>query len=66
MNDRIEQLEIAFTLQENTIDALNKVVTDQQFAIAELKKELQQLRGQIKEMGQDQPISLLDQVPPHY
>lgn len=66
MDDRLTELEIAFSLQEDTLDSLNKVITTLQQDILKLKKELGQIKGQVSKLEGDEPPTLLEQVPPHY
>jgi len=61
MNEaRIIELEIKFSHQDDFIQQLNKIVTEQQQRIERMEKELIELRGAV-EGAKD-----LDSKPPHY
>lgn len=57
---RIIDLEIKFSHQEDFIQQLNKIVTEQQDRIERLEKELIDLRGIVE------AVKDLDSKPPHY
>lgn len=63
-NERLDDLEIKFSYQQETIDALNETVTKQWDLIERLRRQLERLEGQLIEMadgqGGDEP------PPPHY
>jgi SlyX protein len=61
MNEkRIIDLEIKFSHQDDFIQQLNKIVTEQQVRIERLEKELIDLRGVVE------AVKDLDSKPPHY
>lgn len=68
MNDeRIINLEIKFSHQEDFISKLNQVVTEQQKTIERLEKEILDLKRNINSgSGVDSTRSLRDDKPPHY
>ncbi len=57
---RIIELEIKFSHQEEFVQQLNRIVTDQQLRIERLEKELIELRGIVE------AVKDLDSKPPHY
>lgn len=59
-DQRIIELEIKFSLQDDFIQQLNKIVTEQQQRIERLEKELIELRGVVE------AVKDLDSKPPHY
>ena len=64
---RINQLEILYSEQEYTIEALNSVVTKQAQDIEYLNIQLDLLKHQIKEMKKQLPQNnIIDEKPPHY
>ena len=61
MNDaRIIDLEIKFSHQDDFIQQLNKIVTEQQLRIERLEKELLDLRSVVE------AVKDMDSKPPHY
>ena len=64
---RLIDLEIRLTHQEATLQALNDVIADQQRVIDQLRKEVETLKRQIREMS---PASIAapweETPPPHY
>jgi SlyX protein len=68
MNDeRIIGLEIKFAHQEEFLSQLNQVVTLQQKTIERLEKEILDLKSNINSgRGVDGNRSLVDEKPPHY
>lgn len=64
---RIINLEIKFSHQENFIQQLNSVVVSQQETIARLEKEILDLKRNINtEAGVSPTRTLKDDKPPHY
>lgn len=57
---RIIELEIKFSHQEEFVQQLNRIVTDQQLRIERLEKELIELRGIVE------AVKDLDSKPHHY
>lgn len=70
MNDetRLVDIELKLTHQEDTVDALNKIVYEQQKKIDELEKLLTTLARQVKaaadSIGEQRTID--HEKPPHY
>jgi SlyX protein len=67
-NDRLIELEIKAAYQEDLLQTLNKIVSEQQQQIQRLESTCQLLNERIKSlstegMGNDASI---DEVPPHY
>ncbi|MDD1606269.1 MAG: SlyX family protein [Methylococcaceae bacterium] len=67
-DDRIIELEIKAAYQEDLLQALNKIVSEQQQQIQRLESTCQLLNERIKSvstegMGNDASV---DEVPPHY
>ncbi len=63
---RINDLEIKFTLQEDIIAELNDIVTKQQFTIDNLEKTLKQLTALLEEQLSENLQNPLNEKPPHY
>lgn len=63
---RINNLEIKFTLQEDIIAELNDIVTKQQFTIDQLEKTVKQLTALLEEQLSENLQNPLNEKPPHY
>lgn len=66
MEKRIDELEIKFMVQEDLLDQLNKIVTDQQFAIEKLQKQIQAMKNHMDSSESGEARDLKDEIPPHY
>ncbi len=66
MEKRLTDLEIKISFAEEQIDALNKLVYQQQRQIEWLAGELQQLRSRAEQSATGEWRSLRDEIPPHY
>ena len=65
--DRLIDIELKLTYQEDTVDTLNKIVYQQQRKIDELEKLLSALARQLKEnTGSNNERTIADEKPPHY
>lgn len=65
--DRLIDIELKLTHQEDTVDALNKIVYQQQKKIDELEKLLLALARQIKDgANSSSERSIENERPPHY
>ena len=65
MEQRIDDLEVRYAFQEETIRQLDEVIQDSSAQIERLKNELKSVREQLKEtLGPEAPPE--EQVPPHY
>ncbi|MEE2750616.1 MAG: SlyX family protein [Myxococcota bacterium] len=62
---RLEDLEVRYVFQEDQIRQLDEVVQEQAGCIANLQREIQALREQYDQEGDDQ-APMEEQVPPHY
>lgn len=66
-DERIINLEIKFAHQEDFLEKLNEVVTNQQKTIDRLEKEILDLKRNVNSTnGVDGARSLKDDKPPHY
>ena len=62
---RLEDLEIKFAFQDDTIQQLDMVIQEQANTIHRLTTELASVREQLKDtLGAEAPME--EQVPPHY
>lgn len=67
--ERIIELEIKQAYQEDLIQALNRVVADQQKQIGKLEETCKLLHDKIKSLASsmaERPLLPLDERPPHY
>jgi len=67
LDQRLTELEIKASFQEDALDQLNAVVVRQQRQIDMLLRELADLRNQLPDPDTPRPVrSLRDDLPPHY
>ena len=65
LHKRLDDLEVKFAFQEDTIHQLDQVIQEQATEIHALKSGLKTIREQMKEtLGPEAPPE--EQVPPHY
>ena len=63
---RLTELEIKFSFAEDQLDALNQQVYLQHQQIDLLQRELRAFRQHLATNTPDAPLSLRDELPPHY
>jgi len=66
MAERLDELEIKLSFTEDTVDALNRVVAQQQARIDLLQDELRILFQQIRQNTAAEKGDLREEIPPHY
>jgi SlyX protein len=64
--ERITNLEIKFTHQDDLVDQLNKIVTSQQMIIEQLQKDVLDLKLLFADRDVAGNRTLKDDIPPHY
>lgn len=64
--NRIKDLEIKFSHQDDLIEQLNQIVTGQQFTIERLEKSVLELKLDQGDGTSQSSRTLADDVPPHY
>lgn len=64
--NRLDDLEIKFSYQQETIDTLNETITSQWREIEALRLQLQRLEGRLVEMAEWQGDAGSEPPPPHY
>lgn len=66
MESRITELEIKISYTEDLVEELNRLVFRQQEQIDLLFREIRALREQAQNAQPNEPLSLRDELPPHY
>jgi len=67
MEDKIIDLEIRLTHQEDHIQELDKIIYQQQQAIDLLKEQIKHLEGKMKNISENNILSPAEEAPPpHY
>ncbi len=64
--DRLNDLEVKFSYQQETIDSLNDIVTKQWDTIENLRRQIERLEGRFQEMADYQGEAGNEPPPPHY
>ena len=68
-DQRLTELEIKASFQEDLLDQLNQVIVRQQQDIAQLRRDMDTLRQQAQQAADAGPgllRDLRDELPPHY
>ena len=66
MDDRLTELEIKINLTEDMVEELNHTIYKQQQQIDLLQHQLRLLYQQMQPTEAAEPLSLRDEIPPHY
>jgi SlyX protein len=66
LETKIIDLQIRYTHQQDTINALDEVIRDQQNEIDQLKRMVNELRHSIEHQGAVETGSIMSEKPPHY
>jgi SlyX protein len=67
MNDRLTEIEIKLSLNEDLLETLNRQVYEQQQQIDLLQAQLRHLYAQMRAQSEPaEPRNLRDEIPPHY
>lgn len=66
LEERIKDLEIKFSHQDDLIDQLNKIVAAQGVVIEKLQNDILELRFSQGDNNTQVSRTLADDVPPHY
>lgn len=64
--NRLNDLEIKFTLQEDLLEELNSIVTSQQLTIDSLVKEVKRLKEGFESVSIGEGSIDMQEKPPHY
>ncbi len=65
-NERLTELEIKASYNEDLLDELNRTIYRQQQQIDLLLTEMRELRDQVQNAARPEFRSLRDEIPPHY
>lgn len=63
---RLDDLEMKYAFQQDTIDSLNETVTKQWQTIEHLQRTIERLEGRILELSEWQGAGGDEPPPPHY
>jgi SlyX protein len=67
VDERLNELEARYTLQQQQLDSLNGVLWEQQRTVDALVREVQRLRDRLEAQGAPSPVTGEDEgPPPHY
>ena len=66
MNNAIIDLQTKLSFQDELLEQLNQVITDQQQQISRLEVRLEALKSQVQTMQSAQVVSDSNEPPPHY
>ena len=66
VDKRIEDLEVRYAFQEETLRQLDLVVAELGNELRRLKRELKEVRAQVADSPQGGQNKLEDEKPPHY
>ncbi|VAW22210.1 hypothetical protein MNBD_ALPHA11-475 [hydrothermal vent metagenome] len=66
LSKKITFLESRIAFQDQTIEDLNKTITDQWDEFNKLRREISRLNGQVQEMQSSKDGLGQDELPPHY
>ncbi len=64
--EQIVELEIKLAYQEDLLQTLNKIVTEQQMQIGRLEETCKLLSERIKNLSEPQGVNQGVEIPPHY
>ena len=66
MESRLNDLEMKISYTEDMVDELNLTIFRQQQQIDQLIRQVTTLREQVQNAAPAEPLSLRDELPPHY
>ena len=66
MDDRITELEIKAALQEDLLETLNGIVSEQAMQISRLQAEVRELASYLRSQEATQGGASGQEIPPHY
>jgi SlyX protein len=66
MQNEIIELETKIAFQEDMIQALNSTLAEQQQELVELKRDIEELQTQLRNLAPSLSAATTDETPPHY
>jgi SlyX protein len=66
MQNEIIELETKIAFQEDMIQALNSTLAEQQQELVELKRDIEELQTQLRNLAPSLSSATTDETPPHY
>ena len=66
MDQAIIDLQTKLSFQDELLEQLNQIITDQQQQISRLELKLESLKSQVQTMQSTQVVSDANEPPPHY
>ncbi len=66
MHNEIIELETKIAFQEDMIQALNSTLAEQQQELIELKRDIEELQVQLRNLAPSLSSAVTDETPPHY
>jgi SlyX protein len=66
MQNEIIELETKIAFQEDMIQALNSTLAEQQQELVELKRDIEELQTQLRNIAPALSAATTDETPPHY
>ena len=68
MQDRVEELQMKYSFQEDLLQELNKIIVQQQEDIGAIKSEIQTMKEELISLQESQRTNqnINVEVPPHY
>ena len=66
MQNEIIELETKIAFQEDMIQSLNSTLAEQQQELVELKKDIEELQTQLRNLAPSLSAATTDETPPHY
>lgn len=66
MQNDIIELETKISFQEDMIQSLNSTLAEQQQELVELKRDIEELQTQLRNLAPSLSAATTDETPPHY
>lgn len=66
MNQEIIDLQTKLSFQDELLEQLNQIITDQQQQISRMEVRFEALKSQVQTMQSTQVVSDANEPPPHY
>jgi len=66
MQDQLIELETKLAFQDDLIQTLNHTVSGQQQELLELRRDIEELQEQVRNLAPQLGATITDEPPPHY